>query len=344
MSEAYPILKHRSFFDLYSVKEDGDPFMAAARLVMDWVLQKESQYDTSPVVDDLAQRPFPHAFGYAMPEGYAGGDYNDDRWPALACEGLRDEDGRWVRWVLEYDEPDAGHDDRRWHTTVSLTRGEAGDNEACHIGVQSMCRPLPGCEGPLPDTVATPALVRSLIDLPWYVAKAGTTQLQTVPNKLSAQTFEHFAAALTDPGRKVPLVLFCTGLDGKVPEQAKQLARRGLGTVNVYIVDWSRPELREKVETLFARSTAADEYACPKSSARMYLPGVDLTNPNASRSHESWNRGALASLHPSVFAERLARRFLPNDPVPTIASLYEQPADVLTDAAGVSAAPVSDGE
>lgn len=334
MSDAYPILKHRSFFDLYSVKEDGDPFMAAARLVVDWVLQKEGQYETSPVIDDLGGRAFPRAWGYAMPEGYQGGDYADDRWPALACEAVRDEDGRYVRWVLEYDEPDASHEDRRWHTTVSLARG---DNDACRIGVQSMCRPLEGCAEPLPDTVATPALVRSLVDLPWYVAKAGTTQLQTVPNKLSVQTFDHFAAALTDPGRKLPLVLFCTGLDGKVPEQAKQLARRALGTANVYIVDWSKPELRDRVQELFKRDTPAGEYACPKSSARMYLPGVDLTNPHASRSHESWNRGALASLHPSVFAERLAHRFLPNEPVPTIASLYEQPA-------AEQAAGAADGE
>lgn len=320
----YPVLKHRSFFDLRPIQDDGDAFIAAARLVMDWVLQKEEEgYGSSPVVDDIGARPFPRAWCYSMPGDYLGGDYGADRWPALACDSARDADGDVVRWVMEYDEPDAGHDDRRWHTTVSLERGPEG---SCRTAVQSMCRPLPSCTEPLPDTVAAPALVRSLVDLPWYVARAGSTQVQTVPNKLSPQTFEGFAASLTDPGRGLPLVLFCTGLDGKVPEQAKQLARRALGTCNVYVLDWSVTELREQEEDLFRRGTPADEYACPKSSCRMYLPGVDLTNPNASRSHRSWSREELAAVHPSVFAERLARRFMPNVPVPDIASLYEPPA------------------
>ncbi len=324
MSEAYSVLKHRSSFDIHSLKEDGDPFMAVASTVITWVLQKEDGYTGSPVLDDLGgYSPFPRCWDYSMPESYAGGDYNEDRWPALACAAESDEEGLVTRWVVEYDEPDANHDDRRWHTVVCLERNE---DDSCHVSLQSVCRPLENCAEPLPETIASPALVKAIVDLPWYVAKVGPTQLQTVPNKLSVQTFEHFKDSLLDPERKVPLVLFCTGYDGKVPEQAKQLARRALGYANVYIVDWSNEELRTKEQELFARGTSAGEYACPKSSCRLYMPGVDLTNPHASRSHESWNREALAELHPSVFAERLARRLLPGTPVTTIATMSAQPA------------------
>lgn len=334
MSDAYVVLKHRAIFDLYSLREEGNPFMTAAELVIDWLVQKELQYDGSPIVEDLDRRdPFPLAFDYHMPENYQGGDYNEDQWPAVACASQYDEDGALVRWIMEYDEPDAKHDDRRWHSTVCLERmggrsgGADGDEaegsaepEACHVMMQTTCRPLANATEPLPDTIAAPALLRSFINLPWYVAKGGTTQLQTVPNKLSPQTFVHFSEALTDPGRKIPLVLFSTGYDGKIPEQAKQLARRALGNANVYVLDWSNEELREQVQTLFERGTSAGEYACPRSSCRMYMPGVDLSDPHHSMSHESWNREALEKLHPSQFAERLARRFLPSEVVPSIAS------------------------
>ena len=201
MTDAYSVLKHRSEFDLYSIKGDGDPFVTAAGLVVDWVVQKERGYDGSPIVDDFeGRRAFPRAWDYAMPEDYRGGDYDDDGWPALACAAVRDDADRVARWVMEYDEPDAHHDDRRWHTVVCIDRVA---DDACHVGVQSMCRPLPHCSEELPTTVAAPALVKEIVNLPWYVAKGGTTQIQTVPNKLSPQTFEHFKNALTDPGRKI---------------------------------------------------------------------------------------------------------------------------------------------
>ena len=311
-------LKHRSAFDLYAIKDDGDPFVAAANLVIGWVIEKELAYGSSPVADDLQRKPFPTAWNYCMPEDYRGGDYDEDRWPALACVSWKNDEGDLTRWIVEYDEPDASHDDRRWHTTVCLERAE---NEACRVQIESVCRPMyEDCE-PLPETIAAPALVRNLIDLPWYVAKAGSTQLQTVPNKLSPQTFDHFKTALTNAERACPLVLFCTGYDGKIPEAAKQLARRALGTANVYVLDFSNDQLREKVQTLFERGTAAGEYNCPRNSCRMYLPGVDLTDHNKSMSHESWNREALQAQHPSKFAEHLARRFIPSTPVPTIASV-----------------------
>lgn len=322
------VIKHRSEFDLHSIKEDGDPFKAAAALVVEWLIQKESTYGTSPIKQDLSgPRPFPRAWDYANPSEYAGGDFDQDQWPALACVSRRDERGRVVDWVVEYDEPDTSHDDRRWHTTVSLSRGAGADSSVCHVGIQSVCRRTAESGEPLPTTVASPSLVRMMIDLPWYAAKIGTTQLQTVHNKLAPQTFVHFRDALIDKGRGLPLVLFSTGYNGKIPEQAKQLARRALGTANVYVLDWSNPELRAQVEKLFERGTPANQYACPRGSARMYLPGIDLTDPNHSRTHESWDRAALEAVRPSQFAESLARRFVPDAPTRSIAELLSELAD-----------------
>ncbi len=309
-------LKHRSCFDLYGLQKGCDPFQRAAELVCSWLIEKESCYESSPIVDDFAGKSaFPQAWNYAMPEDYQGGDYNDDRWPALACKAWRDDLDRITCWIVEYDEPDTSHDDRRWHTTICL---EPQDNGSCRVGIQIACRPLDPDAEPLQISAAAPALVRSIIDLPWYMAKIDPTQLFTVPHKLSSQTFDDFERALTDPERAIPLVLFCTGLNGNMPDQAKQLARRALGTTNVYVLDWSNEELRDKLQSLFKRGTAAGEYACPKSSCRMYMPGIDLTDPNHSMSHELWDRKALDAMPASKFAERHARRFMPATPIPTI--------------------------
>ena len=102
MTDAYSVLKHRSEFDLYSIKGDGDPFATAAGLVVDWVVQKERGYDGSPIVDDFeGRRAFPRYWDYSMHEDYRRGDYDDDGWPALACAAVRDDADRVVRWVME---------------------------------------------------------------------------------------------------------------------------------------------------------------------------------------------------------------------------------------------------
>lgn len=329
MSERYESLRHRSTFDLHPLDEDGDAFLSAADVVVDWIVQKERRYGSSPVADDLGEgEAFPRAWEYSAPDHYRGGDFDEDRWPALASEAEHDDEGRVTRWILEYDEPDANHDDRRWHTVVCLQRVEGSEGTergVCRISVQSACRLL-GRKGELPETIATPSLVRTLIALPGFEARVGTIALQTAPVKLDAESFERFAADLVDQKRKLPLVLFCTGYDGKIPEQAKQLARRSLGTANVYVLDWSNEGLRDGVQKLFERGTSAGEYACPKNSCRMYLPHLDLSNPNRSMSHKSWNRGEMQAVLPSKFAESLARRFLPSMPVPTIADPHPEVA------------------
>lgn len=319
MSNTDVSLKHRSSFELYSTNEKGDPLGEAANLVVGWFLQKEERWDGSPIVADYkAHGANPLFWNYAMPEDYAGGPYEDDRWPAIACASETNDEGQIAWWVVEYDEPDANHDNRRWHSTVALERIE---NNGCRVSIEVTCRQPKNASEPMPDIMAAPALVRSILDLPWYVGKIGTTQLRTVPHKLSVQTFDYFASSLVDPERTVPLVLFCTGFSGSVPEHAKQLARRAIGTANVYILDWSNEELRAKEQALFARGTNAGEYACPRSSCRIYMPGINLEDHNGSLAHPSYNREALDKLRASEFANTVARSFVPEQPVPTIASM-----------------------
>lgn len=318
-------LKHRSSFELYPTGDESDAFGAAANLVVDWFVQKESSWEGSPVIEDLERLGAnPLFWNYSMPAEYAGGLYDQDRWPALATSSVNDPaTGDIAAWAVEYDEPDASHEDRRWHTTVCLERL---DGDACRVSCEVACRIVGDVSEktePLPAVMAAPALVRNIIDLPWFVARKGSTQLRTVPHKLSPQTFPDFAASLVDPARRVPLALFCTGFNGNMPDHAKQLARRGLGNVNVYVLDWRDEDLRLDLKKLFTRGWPSGEYACPRESARVYLPGVNLGDHNGSMPHESFSREDLRAARASEFADTLTRKLSPAEAVQGVAGLAE---------------------
>ncbi len=323
-------LRYRATFDVTSTNGEGDPFMAVAELVLNWVLDKEAEYAGSPVIDafDEAKGLFPLAWNFHAPEAYRGGVYDADRWPALACEAAQDDEGNISQWVFEYDESDTSREGRRWHITIFLERQEGG---SCRVRTQSSCR-MSDPEAEPPDIpAAAPALIHRIFDMPWYAAKVGKTLLRTVPNKITVQSFEEFKQTLVDPERTLPIMLFCTGYDGTIPEVAKQVAHRAMGLCNTYVLDWSNDELREAELALFEKGMPSGEYACPKSSARLYLPGVDLTNHNASMQHKSWSRSDLLALRPSQFADRLTRRLLPAEAIPGIRDLWPDEDDLPRD-------------
>ena len=95
-------LRHRSSFELKRAEGSlRDPLASAATSVCEWVLSKESMYNGSPVIDDVENRGmFPMMWEYAMPEDYRGGDYDEDRWPALATACVCDADDAIATWVL----------------------------------------------------------------------------------------------------------------------------------------------------------------------------------------------------------------------------------------------------
>ncbi|MBR2834413.1 MAG: hypothetical protein IKE43_01670 [Coriobacteriales bacterium] len=312
-------LKHRSSFDLVRSDLETVPFEDAMRTAIRWLIVKESEYEGSPIKEDLSgSDALKRALDYAMPEDYTGGDYNDDTWPALACASARDETGNPSTWIMEYDEADASNTEHRWHTTLCLTRE---DEKTCRVAIEVSVRPIDPNAAPLAIVAAVPALARSLFTMAGCKPYKDGFLLERNPHKLTRDDFEQFAKELEDQNRSFPYVLFCTGLDGHMPEHAKQLARRSMGLTNTYVLDWSDEELRTMEQDLFMRGSSAGEYACPKSSCRVYMPGLNLSDPTRSMSHISFDRHALEGTLPTKFAETLVRRFIPNTPIPCIADM-----------------------
>lgn len=321
MSDRYTSLKHRSNFCLYPATEGVDPLTEAAKTVVEWVVVKEGSYGGSPVVDDLGDgRAFPTAWDYASPDDYRGGDYDADRWPALACASRRDEGGRVGAWAAEYDEPDSAYHDRRWHTTVFLQHEEDG---SCRVSTESVCRVIEFYADPIPPTTAVPWVVRSLVDLPTCVARVGGTRLSSKLEVLTPQTINGFLDAVCDAERTLPLVLCCSGFNGKVPDQAKEAVRRLTGIANVYEVDWTSEMLRERTIAFFDRPSVPEELVPTRGSVHVYRRGIDLYDDRTLRAHDFWTYTQANEERPNKFADGIARRLLPPQRVPGIADLRD---------------------
>lgn len=298
------VVKHRSSFEIHPLSSEVDTLGEAANLVVGWLLNKESRWDGSPAMADFEAQGGPVFWDYSMPEDYAGG-LQDDFWPALATASTADESGDVTSWVLEYDEPDATYEGRRWHTLVSLERLA---DDGCRIGVESTCRDTEGDpDGVAPSLAALP-FSRDLLEIEGCRACVGTTPLEPAVVRLSAETFGAFAEQVADPERTLPYVLFCTNRDFGTAEYAKQLARRTIAVANVYIVNHEDPELWAVAQPFLSGEGAPltpEEVPC-----RIYLANGAVEEPD---------RRLFREYRPSSFASRIGRAFLYGEAIPTVA-------------------------
>lgn len=308
------VVKHRSCFEIHPTSDEVDTLGSVADIVVGWFLNKESRWEGSPAIADLEAHGGPVFWDYSMPEDYAGG-LQDDFWPALATASQADEEGDITAWVMEYDEPDATYEGRRWHTLVSLQRL---DDDGCRVGVESVCRSMEGDPDGVAASLAALPFSRDLVELEGCVAQVGTTRIEPGMHRLTAENFGDFVAQVADPERALPYVLFCTNRDFGTAEYAKQLARRTIAMANVYILNHEDTELWEVAAPFL--STGETPITPEEVPCRIYLPNGEVTEPD---------RNLFREYRPSSLANRMGRAFVYDGEIPTVASLRaaEKPQD-----------------
>lgn len=300
------VVKHRSCFEIHPLSDEIDTLGAVADLVVGWFLNKESRWEGSPAIADCEAQGGPVFWDYSMPEEYAGG-LQDDFWPALATASLADETGDITAWVMEYDEPDATYEGRRWHTLVSLERLA---DDSCRVGIESVCRSMEGdTEGVAPSLAALP-FSRDLLELDGCATRVGATVLEPTVCRLTPETFGDFVAQVADPERAVPYVLFCTNREFGTAEYAKQLSRRAIAVSNVYLLNHEDQELWELAVPFL--SGDGDPVTPEDVPCRIYLPGGEVTDPDPALFRE---------YRPSSLANRIGRAFVFAGEIPTVASV-----------------------
>ena len=223
--------------------------------------------------------------------------WQDDFWPALACASTTDETGDVTSWAMEYDEPDATYDGRRWHTHVYLER-QADDS--CTVMVESSCRLMVDDPAGIAPSLAATPFSQELLELEGCLAQAGSVRLLPNVGRLSADTFDAFAGR---SGRFWARGALCAVLHQRQlrhrPEYAKQLSRRTPAMANVYILNHEDLDLWEKARPfLDSEGTAIEPEEVP---CRVYLPGGGVEEPG---------RALFAEFRPTSFASRIGREFL----------------------------------
>ena len=181
-----------------------------------------------------------------MPKDYTGGQ-SPDFWPALFTRSTADEEGDITLWTVEYDEPDATYEGRRWRTTARVERLDDG---GCRLATESICYLTEGAPEKLTAIMATPPFVRNILQLEGCTPSRNGLRLFAAPQRLDDDSFDDFATQVADPDRPLPLVLFSTDARYSATEYAKQLSRRSMGTANVYILDRKNFALSRRVEEL----------------------------------------------------------------------------------------------
>lgn len=307
MEPADTNLKHRSCFDLHAAGEGIDPLGEVAEQVVGWFLGKEERWENSPAIADCEREGAnPLFWNYTMPEGYAGGRA-PDFWPALSTRSTFDEEGDIASWTVEYDEPDATYEGRRWHTATNVSRLEDG---GCRITTEASCYLTEGAIEELAPSMATPPFVRNILGLESCTASLNGLRIYPTAQRLSDDNVDDFLAQAANPNRAVPLVLFSTDARYGAAEYAKQLIRRCMGTANVYILDRSNLPLSHRVEELLG------------SQVEMGIPAVCHVLVGGKQA-EAFGRADFASASPSECAYLLAREFIYQGEVPGTATAQQ---------------------
>lgn len=292
-------IHYRARFNIVPANDGADPFRAITVIMLRWFASKEGQLNKrgagiiSKLQDlsaEMVREPF-LAGSLELPAQYDGGVGARGR--SSACtKGIVDERGVLQAWAFEYDEPDSREPFRHWHTSVGLSRQD--QDNALVLNVRITYYMMPGYIGRPPSTPpsTTPRFVREIIESDSWSVHVGDTRVLREECYLDLDDFGNFRRSLLSPTRALPLVLITTDLNGATAVwDASELALKVLGMANVYVFDWRNRDLKERaLFPLFLKGTPAYRYGCASATLRIYQPGVDLADGDASTRHRFFRK------------------------------------------------------
>lgn len=293
------VIHYRARFNVTSSRDGVDPFHAITALMLGWFTKKEEQLSRRNAgivakLRNLNAEMVRESFltgNLELPAGYDGGIGTWGR--SSACtRGIADEDGAPQSWAFEYDEPDSKEQFRHWHTSVGLSRQD--ESEGLILNIRITYYMMPGFIGRPPSMPpsTTPRFVREIIESDDWTVLVGDTEVLHEECYLDLDNFGAFRESLLSPTRVLPLVLITTDANGATAVwDASELALKVLGMANVYVFDWRDRNLKERtLFALFRKWTPAYRYGCASATLRIYQPGVDLSNEEASTRHRFFKK------------------------------------------------------
>ena len=189
-------------------------------------------------------------------------------------------------WAMEYIEQDSSNWYRRWYTDLGITA--LGNNSyAVNARVSIADDPAFLISQPRIPYRNTPRFARKMLEIPGCITLSGDSRLPSREIWLNAVRFGAFVKSLTSASRTVPLVVVSSFKDD--PDayaiDTSKLAENLRGTAIVYVLNLSNAETRREYQRAFAYGTPAYDYRVDSGFARVYFPGVDLSDIHGSKRH-----------------------------------------------------------
>lgn len=207
-------------------------------------------------------------------------------------------------WAMEYIEQDSRWWYRRWYTNVGIT---TLGNGAYAVNTRIAIADDPAFLISRPNIPPrnTPRFIRAMLVLPGCQAVAGDTRLPSHELRLNGTRFGAFASSLTSKNRTVPLIVVSAFRDDPTAFaiDPSRLAENLRGSAVVYVLDLSDSETRRAYQRCFAFDTPAFHYRVDSGFARVFFPGVDLSDEKGWRRHYFYTPEKLQSTRVGIIED-----------------------------------------
>lgn len=293
---------YASTFRLESL-DSRKTFENVIRVVRQWVVKKEGK------VEGLLGKWF----------------YNDGTWrnhvkpnTYISTKSIPDTlDGAIPEgWTFFYQHSDGDkliQNRRFWYTEIGV---RILDSKVLGIAIRvshALNKEYVGIEPQAPSPSA-PRVVSDWFSIPGVVVKSGDLELSCIPVEIKLGKADLLTDAIHQTGRYCPVVFINGSIDDEFfPVCPVDLQKKLAGKAQVFFAE-SDPELGEELRHLIS-----SKYSCRYRSLRVYLPGVDETDPKDYLRHRFFSFddlgvGTAPQILEAVVAS-ITRSFIVRDPL-----------------------------
>ena len=318
-SEGYiETIFYRSRFEIYP--EDvvnAEIWPQIVSVLQSWIAKKEERNHCQDIADSLkgdivdysstvdsVQEKCPLSEAFAKGELAQG---TPDSRLITAASFQSENDVIPLHWAMRYIELDnRSHRSRKWRTDVGVSR--SGDGiYAVNSSITILDSPVRILDSPAIPARNVPRFVTSLLELKGCLSFAGDAPLHPYARPITLNSIDEYIGSLFSERRTVPLVTLTSDrYDGENflmdPDELASVLR---GIAVVYKMDRSDNALYKTYEKEFGRGQHGYEYRANCNSLRVFLPNVNIEDPDDHFRHKFYNPEQLERIGTKGFKETI---------------------------------------
>jgi len=204
-------------------------------------------------------------------------------------------------WALEVIHTDDDESSRKWSVEVTLRKNAEGTVRFATV-VRHWMIPYFIGEYPESPVASTPGYVRAILETSWLTCTKGDARINSRPWYVNNRVARELFGRLRSSERLLPFVLVSRNRAGDAYcIDPVKLSNSVLGNANVYPLDNS--SVNDELAYYF--DDAGRVFRCDVGSVRVYLPRLDLTDPDNARFHRYFSEAYIAKEGEDVVTKHL---------------------------------------